>query len=284
MAYFEFAWRRTTLCILAGTLLGAAPDPDSISRGLDDFRSGRFAEALQAWRQASAHGDPTGAVYVGVLYDSGLGVRQDYTAARLWYTTAAGAGSAVGAFNVGVLYDSGLGVAKDEAQAAIWYMRAAKLGSARAEYNLALLYESGTGVRRSRSRAITFYTRAAHHGITAARMHLHAMGQEFTGVVQTPQDLAMQDFQKAQALLLARGPATATRMAALFRNAADLHNPLAEYDLGYCYEHALGVPRDADQAAGYYRRAAHDAQDDALKKIAQDAAGGVAANAAVNKP
>ena len=285
MAYLKFAYvRRAAACTLMATMLSAAADPESIKKGLDDFRSGRFAEALQDWRQASANGDPNGAVYVGVLYDSGLGVPQNYTSARLWYVTAANAGSAVGAFNVGVLYDAGLGVAKDEAQAAAWYMRAAKLGSARADYNLGMLYETGTGVRRSRSRAIAFYTRAAHHGITAARMHLQSLGQNFAGDVQTPQDHAMQDFQKAQALLLARGPSTATRMAALFRNAADLHNPLAEYDLGYCYEHAMGVVRDPDQAAGYYRRAANDTHDDALKKMAQDAANGLKASPASAKP
>ena len=181
-----------------------------------------------------------------------------------------------------MLYDAGLGGAKDETQAAAWYLRAAKLGSARADYNLAMMYESGTGVRRSRARAITFYTLAARHGISAARAHLKALGQTVEGAVQTPQDHAMQDFRKAQDLLLARGPSTATRMAALFRSAADLHNPLAEYDLGYCYEHAMGVAHDPGQAAGYYRRAAQDTHDDELRKIAQEAADGLTAGAASN--
>jgi TPR repeat protein len=46
----------------------------------------------------------------------------------------------------------------------------------------------------------------------------------------------------------------------------------------------MGVPRDPDQAAGYYRRAVHDSQDDALRKIAQDAADGVSVKGAVSKP
>ena len=64
------------------TMLAGAADPDTINSGLDNFRSGRFAEALQDWRQAAANGDPNGSVYVGVLYDSGLGVHTKTIRAR----------------------------------------------------------------------------------------------------------------------------------------------------------------------------------------------------------
>lgn len=261
---------------LTAIVLGAAGDPTSIGRGLQDFRQGRFAEALQDWRQGADQGEAKGALYVGVLYDSGLGVTQDYGQAMAWYKRAASAGSAAGAFNVGVLYDSGLGVAKDAKQAASWYGRAASRGFARAAYNLAMMYETGDGVKRSRPRAVAFYERAAEQGISAARAHLVALGQPFAGAVQAPRDTAMQDFQRAQQLLLTRGPAEAANMAALFKNAAQRGNSLAEYDLAYCFEHGMGVPRDTAQALAWYQRAARDASDPAVRSLATAGAGALA--------
>jgi TPR repeat protein len=78
----------------------------------------------------------------------------------------------------------------------------------------------------------------------------------------------MDDFQQAQQLLLARGPADAARAAGLFRRAAERGNALAEYDYGYCFEHGLGVPRDPGQALAWYQRAASHAADDAVRSIA----------------
>ena len=54
------------------------PNTADIDAGLSDFRQGRFAEALQDWSKAAAAGDARGYLYIGVLYDTGLGVPQDY--------------------------------------------------------------------------------------------------------------------------------------------------------------------------------------------------------------
>ena len=58
----------------------------------------------------------------------------------------------------------------------------------------------------------------------------------------------------------------------LFRRAAQEGNPLAEYDLGYCYEHGIGVPMDRTQAAGLYRQAAGHATDTRIRALAETAA------------
>jgi TPR repeat protein len=253
-------------------VLGAAEAPERVDLGLVDFRQGRFAEAFQDWRLAAAAGDARGALYVGVLYDSGLGVQQNYREAMAWYRRAADAGSAAGAFNIGVLYDAGLGVAKDPAQAAYWYQMAAARKSGRAAYNLGVMYETGSGVPRSRARAVSFFRLAAHQGVAAARAHLAALGQSLPPAETAPHDTSMQDFQGAQQLLLSRGPADAGAAAALFQRSADQRNALAEYDLGYCYEHGLGVPMDAARANALYQRAAADATDPALQTIARAAA------------
>ncbi len=252
-------------------VVGGAGDPSDISQGLSDFAAGRFAEALTAWQQAAAAGDATGDLYVGVAYDTGQGVSQDYRTALDWYRRAAEGGSAAGAFNVGVLYDAGLGVPQDQREAADWYGRAAAEGFARAQYNLALLYEEGIGVKRDRQRAATLFRQAAAQGLTAARAHLASLARR-TAPPLPPQEDAMTDFQHAQDELLNRGPAEAARITSLFRRAADRHNAVAEYDLGYCYERGVGVPADAVQAYVWYQRALADTQDKALQSIAKDSA------------
>ncbi len=209
---------------------------------------------------------------MGVLYDTGQGVSQDPAKALAWYRRAAEAGSPAGAFNVGVFYDSGLGMQPDEEQAAFWYGRAASEGFARAEYNLALLYEEGAGVPKNRERAVALFRQAAAQGLTAARAHLASLGQRFVGPASKPAQDAMTDFQRAQDILLNRGPAEAAQVAALFHRAADRHNAVAEYDLGYCYEHGVGVPADRTQAVDWYHRAAADTRDDALRGIAKASA------------
>ena len=267
-----FAARRPSWC---GLLLAAAlafgcglSDPADVSQGLTDFSAGRFGEALTAWQAAAQAGDPDGALYLGVMYDTGQGVEQDYGQALAWYKRAADAGSAAGAFNVGVLYDSGTGVAQDPAEAAAWYGRAAAKGFARAQYNLGLMEEQGIGVPRNRAGATALFRRAAAQGLTAAQAHLAALGRHYAATAVKPAADPLSDFRHAQDILINRGAAEAANVADLFRRSAERHNAVAEYDLGYCYEHGVGVAADPSQAYSWYQRALADARDRPLHDIA----------------
>ena len=59
-------------------------------------------------------------VNLGVLYNNGEGVKQDYTQARQWYEKAAAAGDAGAMVNLGYLYGHGDGVKQDYTQARHW--------------------------------------------------------------------------------------------------------------------------------------------------------------------
>ena len=281
--------RRSPIALACAALLGlvafcqvcAAASAPQVPAGLDDFRHGRFAEALAAWRQADRAGDPRGALYIGALYDSGVGVPRDFREAMQWYRRAAAGGSVVAAFNIGVLYDGGFGVNADQSEAAAWYAKAAADGFGRADYNLAMLYEAGAGVPHDRERAVALFHAAAAQGISAAAVHLAALHAPIGKLPREPgasperkpvEDSASQELQHAQEALLNRGAADARRATRLFRQAANGHNAVAEYDLGYCYEHGLGLTADPAKAAQWYRRAASDASDDALRSVAQASA------------
>jgi TPR repeat protein len=65
---------------------------------------------------------------LGVLYEHGQGVEQDYKRARRWYEKAAACGDASAMYNLGLLYANGRGVEQDYEQARRWYEKAVKAG------------------------------------------------------------------------------------------------------------------------------------------------------------
>lgn len=73
------------------------------------------------------------------------------------------------ACNLGYLYESGVGVEQDWGQAVQWYMRSAEQGYARGQYNLAWCYEHGKGVAKDRERAAELYEQAGEQQYKDAR-------------------------------------------------------------------------------------------------------------------
>lgn len=86
-----------------------------------------FKETLQVAEQ----GDAAAQYNLGVMYDQGQGVRQDYVQAVQWYRKAAEQGHAVAQYNLGSMYDQGQGVRQDYAQAVGWFRKAAEQGGQR---------------------------------------------------------------------------------------------------------------------------------------------------------
>ena len=83
-----------------------------------------YKTALQVWMDGAQRGDAKSQMYVGEIYEKGLGVPPDYASAAQWYRKAAEQGFAPAALSLGVLYENGLGVPRDPKQAAQWYARA----------------------------------------------------------------------------------------------------------------------------------------------------------------
>lgn len=278
------------LAALVGAALLTVPARADTAAGLEDLRNGRYAEAILEWKAAAGSGDATAALFLGVMSDTGQGAPQDYAQALSWYRRAAEAGSPSGMFNVGIMYDAGQGAAQDQAEAARWYARAAAQGFPRAEYNLALMYEDGSGVPRDRRRAIQLFRSAARHGLTSADTHLASLGlapappRGRSAQTADPDSIALDEFRRAQAGMLARTPRQAADTVTLFRHAAQHSGPMAQsaqYDLGFCYENGIGVPRDRAQAYGWYIRSMTGGNDAQVNAIAASGARNLAAHLTV---
>jgi TPR repeat protein len=106
-------------------------------------------------------------------------IEKDITRAHPWrlYRLAAAQGHAVAQNNLGIAFDKGRGVAQDYAEAVRLYRLAAAQGYAEAQFNLGNTFENGEGVRKNRAEAIRWYRLAAAQGnanATAALMRLGA--------------------------------------------------------------------------------------------------------------
>jgi TPR repeat protein len=95
--------------------------------------------------QANA-GDAIAQYNLGVAYDNGQSVPQDYVEAVAWYRKAADQGDPDAQYNLGVMHDTGQGVPQDYVEAAAWYRKAADQGYANAQFNLGVSYAIGQGV------------------------------------------------------------------------------------------------------------------------------------------
>jgi hypothetical protein len=108
---------------------GGAPVPSQPGKqAIQDFTSGEAAyklgnmvEAASWYRKSAEQGYAPAQAGLGVLYDLGQGVSQDYQQALFWYAKAAEQGDSKAQNNLGFMYSEGKGVAQDRATAHMWF-------------------------------------------------------------------------------------------------------------------------------------------------------------------
>ena len=120
---------------------------------------------------------------LGMVYEHGRGVTQDYAQAVKWYRLAAEQGLADAQYRLGSMYDEGRGVKQDYAEAAIWYRVAADKGHEDAQYNIAFAYEIGRGVTQNLALAYMWYA-------VAERLYLNPIEPERIALMMTPELLS----------------------------------------------------------------------------------------------
>lgn len=98
------------------------------------------------YSKAAEQGNPGAESELGLLYENGQGVPQNYATAAQWLRKAADQGIAEAQGNLATMYENGLGVSQNYGRAAQWLRKAADQGVALAQYNLGVLYGKGQGV------------------------------------------------------------------------------------------------------------------------------------------
>src|SRR5262245_60636211 len=129
-----------------------------------------YAKAREFYQKAAELGDASALANIGLLYRDGLGVTQDYVKALGWFEKAAAKGNAAGMVNLGLLYQVGLGVPQDDTKAREWFEKAAAKGDAAGMVNLGLLYQVGRGVPQDYTKALERFEKAAAKGDVASKI------------------------------------------------------------------------------------------------------------------
>jgi hypothetical protein len=118
------------LALLMSPGQGSALSPTGMpaSQAIQDFTSGVAAyqlgnvvEAASWYRKSAEQGYAPAQANMGVLYDLGQGVAQDYQQALNWYAKAAEQGDIKAQNNLGFMYSEGKGVAQDRATGHMWF-------------------------------------------------------------------------------------------------------------------------------------------------------------------
>ena len=144
-----------------------------------------YGDAMRWYKQAARAGNPRAQFFLGLMYERGINVKEDATAAASWFAKAAAQGHAEAQFKLALMYEKGAGVPMSAVQAARWYREAAKAGLGAAQYNLGVLYANGEGVGRDDVLAYMWLDLAAGNGLKQAKAFRDSLSRRMT-----PADIA----------------------------------------------------------------------------------------------
>lgn len=190
-------------------------------------------EIFSLWKNSAKQGFAAAQNNLGICYNKGQGVPQDYEKAVYWYTKAAEQGYAVAQNDLGVRYAKGQGVPQDYEKTVFWYTKAAEQGIAVAQKNLGASYANGQGVSQDYEKAVYWFSKAAEQGNATAQSILGEYYHKGKGVNQ--------DYGKS---------------LYWFTKAAEQGNAGAQYNLGFMYKNGIYVPQDNQKAVYWFTKAA----------------------------
>ena len=121
--------------LLFSLILGVPSYSADFNKGLTAAQNGDFATALKEWKPLAEEGNANAQHNLGLMYQKGEGVPQDYKEAVRLYKLAAEQGNANAQTNLGLMYVQGKGVIQDYVYAHMWWNIATANGNDDAKSN-----------------------------------------------------------------------------------------------------------------------------------------------------
>lgn len=154
---------------------------ESLEDAVAAYRSADYATALRVYSLLAEQGLAVAQFNLGLMYDLGRGVVQNYPEAVKWYRLAADQGRTDAQYQLGHLYYK----QNNYAEAAKWFQLAADQGRADAQSNLGAMYAEGEGVPQDLVQALMWFS------LAAAQNNKEAMENRDKAVVlMTPAQIA----------------------------------------------------------------------------------------------
>lgn len=140
-----------------------------------------------AWFENIKH-KPKGKLYLGWMYLTGIGVKEDEVKAFNYFKEAADEGYALAQLALGLFcYSNGNGVTKNPKTAFQYFQMAAKQGETGALLAICECYFKGNGAAKNEGKALEYLLLAANHGSVAAQYFIGVcyVGGEY-GLTKNP--------------------------------------------------------------------------------------------------
>jgi TPR repeat protein len=135
-----------------------------------------YKEAVKWYRLAAEQGCLDAQTGLGFIYSFGsfydLDIPKDYNESVKWYLLAAEQGDHIAQTRLGMKY----GERQNYMEAMRWYQLAADQGNSDAQLHLGVMYENGKGVPQDHAEAVKCYRLAAHQGHPLAKEALDKLG------------------------------------------------------------------------------------------------------------
>jgi len=153
-----------------------------IKPALDTPKNNRveYEATAKELRKSAEEGNASAQNRLGLLYDEGLGVPQDYRQAKEWFEKAAKQWHVGAQVNLGTLYLQGAGAPQSAQMALFWFSRAAKQGDALTFAKLGWMYPQGRGVLQDFIQAYMWYNLSAAQGEQRAAEARDALAKQMT--------------------------------------------------------------------------------------------------------
>ena len=158
---------------------GAAVSQD-YDAGNAAYARGDYAAALSEWIPLAEKGDQRAQNALGILYELGQGVVQNYRESLRWRRLAADQGNPGAQYSVGDAYEEGTLIIQDYTEAMRWYRLSAEQGYTVAHYKLGMVFHYGTIAPRNLSLAHMWYNISCVEGINSTCEHRDEVAKEMS--------------------------------------------------------------------------------------------------------
>ena len=196
---------------------------------------------IDKFKLLAEQGDPAIQNLYAAALREGIGVTKNDKMAFRYDKLAAHAGNPNAMFHLAYCYLYGIGTRQNDLEANRWLTEADKAGVIEATVCLGDTYANGRGVKIDDEKAVLLYKRAAEGGNTRAMCHL--------GDAHTRGNLGLEK--------------SMSRSHRWYLKAAELGNPIAEYNVGSQLINGAGVDKNESEAFKYFESSAEHGDPDA---------------------
>ena len=217
---------------------------------------------------------------LGLMYERGIKVKQDYKKAFECYEKATNQGYIEAQYKLALLYYNGQGVEQNFLKAFESFEQLANQKHAEAQNMLALLYYNGQGVEQNFSKAFEILDKSENQKNAEAQyllglLYYNGQGveQNFSKAFEWLEQSGNQGHAEAQnmlGLLYGNGKGVEkdyNKAFEWYKKAANQGNAKAQHNLGVLYENGKGIKKNLRKAFEWYERAANQGNAEAQNML-----------------